>query len=110
MDIKNLLKFKKTGSDAKKTGKKMIHCWICHQQAVFIIFVLVSAAAGSYVWYKSLYQSEWSAEEKNNYLISQNREVNLKEEEFRKVIGEIENRKNLFDSEFQPVKDIFKPY
>ncbi len=84
--------------------------WINHQQVIFIVLVLVSAVVGAYFWCKNIYWSGWSEEQKKTYNASQSREINLKEDEFKKVLAEIENRRNSFESEYQPVKDIFKPY
>ncbi len=110
MDLNNFLKIKKTGADIKKFLASAASFWVSHQQVVFIVLVIFSAVLGAYFWCRNIYRSGWSEEQKKTYNISQNREINLKEEEFKKVLAEIENRKNSFESEYQPVKDIFKPY
>ncbi len=110
MDLNNFLKIKKTGADIKKFLASAGSFWVSHQQFVFIVLVIASAVWGAYFWCKNIYWSGWSEEQKRNYNASQSREINLKEEEFKKILAEIENRKNLFESEYQPVKDIFKPY
>lgn len=110
MDLNNFLKIKKTGADIKKFLASAASFWINHQQLVFIVLVIASAALGAYFWCRNIYWSGWSDEQKKNYSASQSREINLKEEEFKKILKEIENRKNLFESEYQPVKDIFKLY
>lgn len=110
MNLNNFLKIKKTGANIKKFLAFAASFWVSHQQVVFIILVIASAVLGAYFWYKNIYWSEWNEEQKQNYSASQSREINLKEEEFKKVLQEIESRKNLFESEYQPVKDIFKPH
>lgn len=110
MDLSNFLKIKKTGADIKKFLASAASFWISRQQFVFIALVIASAVLGAYFWCRNIYWSGWSEEQKQNYSASQGREINLKEEEFKKVLAEIENRQNLFESEYQPVKDIFKSY
>jgi len=110
MDINNFLKLKNTNQELKKYFNYFTSFWINHQQFIFIILVIASAVLGAYFWCKNIYWSEWSAEQKKSYGVAQNREINLKEEEFKKVLREIERRKQAFKAEYSPVKDIFKPY
>lgn len=110
MNIKELLKFDKIKRDFKKTGQFLASYWMKCYQVVFIVVFLLAGGIGLYLWYTSLYQSDWSEEKKREYSLTQSREINLKEEDFKKVLGDIENRKKIFESEHQPLKDIFKPY
>jgi hypothetical protein len=110
MDFKKFLKFDRNGPGIKSLGKNIAADWMRWCQVIFIAIFVFSSALGLYVWYKSLYQSSWSEERKKEYSLTQNREINLKEEEFQKVLDEIERKKNNFKSEHQPIKDIFKPY
>lgn len=110
MNIKEFAKFNKASLGLKNIGRIIASYWMRYYQVIFIIIFISAAGLGLYFWYKSLYRSQWSDEEKGRYTMTQGREINLKEEEFQKVLSEIENRKNLFESEYQPVKDIFKPY
>lgn len=110
MDINNFLKFKNFGQELKKHLKILASFWVNCQQPIFIILMITAAGLGAYFWCKNIYWSGWSEEQKKTYNLSQSREINLKEDEFKKVLAEIENRENSFESEFQPVKDIFKPY
>ncbi len=110
MNIKEFVKFNKASLGLKNIGRIIASRWTRYYQVVFIIFFISAAGAGLYFWYKSLYQSQWSDEEKKRYNMTQGREINLKEEEFRKVLEEINNKKKIFELEHRPVKDIFKPY
>lgn len=110
MDVNNFFKFYKIGKELKKRLGLAASFWINHQQLIFIVLVIASAISGAYFWCRNIYWSGWNEEQKKTYSASQSREINLKEDEFKKVLQEIENRKNRFESEYQPVKDIFKPY
>lgn len=110
MNIKEFAKFNKAVLGFKNIGRIIASRWTRYYQAIFIIIFIFAAGLGLYFWYKSLYRSQWSDEEKNRHTATQSREINLKEEEFQKVLSEIEKRKKSFESDYQPVKDIFKPY
>jgi hypothetical protein len=110
MDIKNIFKFKKSELGLKKTGQKIGTFWLAHQLLLFITFVFLAAAAGGYYWYKFQFFSDWSAEQKQEYANTQGRDINLKEDEFRKMLDDIANRQKIFKSEHQTAKDIFKTY
>ncbi len=110
MDFKKFLKFNRNGPEIKSLGKNIAAGWMRWYQIIFIAVFVLSSALGLYIWYRSLYQSSWSDERKREYSLTQNQEINLKEEEFQKVLNEIEKKKNNFQSEHLLIKDIFKPY
>ncbi|MCX6765499.1 MAG: hypothetical protein NT136_00855 [Candidatus Moranbacteria bacterium] len=110
MDVKKILKFNKADWNFKKAGKTAAAFWMRHHQIIFISFFLFVAGAGLFLWYQNLYKAGWSEERKRQHALSQNQEVNLKEGEFRKVLEEITRRKTAFNSEYQTIKDIFRPY
>lgn len=110
MDLKNILKLNKGSLNIGKFGKKAGLFWLNHQSLFFIVFVFLAAVAGGYCWYKFQYLSGWSEEKKQEYAATQGREVNLKEEEFKKVLNELSSRKKIFESQHQEVRDIFKSY
>lgn len=110
MNIKEFAKFNKAILGLKNIGRIIASRWMSYYQVIFIIIFISAAGLGLYFWYKSLYRSQWSDEEKSRYNAIQSREINLKEEEFQKVLSEIEERKKSFESDYQPIKDIFKPY
>jgi hypothetical protein len=110
MDFKKFFKTEKGKEGFKNTGKKIIHLWVDYRITVFITFLLIATIAGIYFWYRNLYWSNWSDQQRKEYIATQIREINLREEDFKKVIAEIERRKEEFRVPPQTVKDIFKPY
>ena len=109
MEIKNLLKLRKNGLDFKNVAGKIASLWMRFYRLVFVIFFLAMAAVGTYFWYWSLYRSEWSEDKKNEYINSKQTEVNFKEEDFKTLIKEIENRKADYKNKLPPIKNIFEP-
>ena len=110
MDLKNFFRLSNRASSLKKAGKNLLNFWTGHQQFFFILFALVSVFFGLYFWYNINYHSGWSKDQKKAYILSQEREVDLKEAEFKKVIEKIEKNKTDFNADHQPAKDIFKSY
>ena len=108
---KKLFKFKfdKNSFNVKKPVRKVFSFWIKHRKAIFIIILLAVCGAGIYLFYKNLYEERWSHEDEIQYINSQRQDVNFKEDKFRKVMEEIERRERAYESEFQPVNNIFKP-
>lgn len=84
--------------------------WRDYSQLFFIFFSLFLVSYGVYFWHKSVYQSEWNADEKNQYKSSQNKEIEFKAKNFEKVINEIERKKTIYNGSSYLVKDIFKSY
>ena len=101
-------KFKKGNLNVKKPAGKFFYFWIKHNKATFIIALLAVCGVGLYLFYKNLYEEQWSQEDKIQHINSQRREVNLKEDKFKKVMEEIRRKEDAYKIEFQPVNDIFK--
>jgi hypothetical protein len=93
-----------------KIAKYCANFWSKHYRLIFLGFSLVVLSLGMYFWYQSLYQSEWSSERKNQYKKSQNKEVDLKEQEFKRVVGEVKRKEDAFKETPRSVKNIFKSY
>ncbi len=110
MDFKKPLKISAENLNFKKILVKTGLTLINHRQVIFIVLLIFSALAGIYVWYRSLYETEWTQEEKDNYNLSQAREVDLKTELFREIIEKLDERERRFKAEKQEVIDIFQPY
>jgi hypothetical protein len=110
MDFKKSLKLSSESFNLKNTARRFGSAWMSHKQLIFILLIIVSALGGGYVWYISLYKNEWTQGEKDSYNLSQSREINLKTDLFREVVGEVDKRGAKLNSQHQPVKDIFKPY
>ncbi len=106
MSFNDLLK----SNSLKNIGKFFRHFWDKYRKACFIFFSLAVMLFGFYLWYKYLYQSDWSNEEKSQYISSKNKEVEFKDQEFKKVLQGIEVRRAAYEKPSELAKDIFKPY
>ena len=110
MDFKKILKLSPESFDPKNTAARIGSAWMKHKQVVFILLVIFAALAGGYVWYESLYKTEWSQEQKDTYNLSQTREVNLKTDLFEEIVMNLDERGRKLDSARREAADIFKPY
>ena len=109
MDIKGL-KLNTINLSLKKTSKKIVSFWNGYYQFIFIALLIFFSLLGIYYWYLSLYKSSWNADRITQYSLTQNREINLKEDAYQKVLDETEKMKQDFNADVEPSKDIFKPY
>lgn len=103
------LKFEKSDLNIKKLAGRVFYSWIKHRKAIFIIMSLAVCGTGIYLFYENLYEERWSQEDEIQYINSQRQNVNFKEDKFKKVMEEIERKERAYESEFQSVKDVFKP-
>ena len=106
----NFLDFNKNSFNVDNIVTRCSDFWNKHYRLAFFIFSIVVLSLGIYFWYQSLYRSEWSDEEKNQYKKSQNSEVDLKKQEFKMVVEEIERRGNIFKEAPSAAKNIFESY
>lgn len=83
--------------------------WNKYYKLVLVVFFLAISIWGAYFWYLYLYRFTWSSEKIDQYIKSHDQEIKFKEEDFRKVINEIERRKNAYNEESKTVKDILGP-
>lgn len=101
---------KKVKLNPKDILPKLVWFWSKISKAVLVLFFAALVALGAYIWYQSLYSGQWSADKKQQYLDSQEKSVTLKTREFNKALEDIDQRKQAFEAEQQPAKDIFIPY
>ena len=102
-------------SNASNFNKEKIvsliaHIWQKIHIMLFFILLSISIFFGGYVWQQNLYGSGWSAEKKQEYINTQNKNVIFKENDFQKILDDIQTRTNENTKEYQPIKDIFKTY
>ncbi len=105
----------KLGSTNKITSKAQFIAatgsfWQKIYKLVFFIFLFCMIALGGYIWQISLSGGTWSAEKKQEYLDSQNKDVVLKENDFKKALTDVEMRKTNNIENQEILKDIFKSY
>jgi len=105
----NLFKFKKGKLSPKKTAIKIFWFWVKRREIFFIAVSLTVFGLGLYFSYVSLYKNSWNEERKNRYISSQRQEISFKEKNFTQAIEDIDRKKENYQKDFSPVKDIFKP-
>jgi hypothetical protein len=93
----------------KELGNKISLLWNKYYKLVLVIFFLIISLWGAYSWRWYLYKFKWDSEKINQYISSHDQEVKFKEENFKKVISEIERRKNAYSESAKSVKDVMGP-
>lgn len=96
--------------DSKKFFRSFSLFWQKNHAAVFFVFLMIMLLSGGYIWRKSVYQSDWSSEQKIQYINQQNSGVVLQEGKFQRVMDDIKARKNFDINSYQQEKDVFTPY
>ena len=96
--------------DIKSIFKMASNVWKKIHTLLFFVALLIAIAFGGYIWKQNVYSGEWSNAKKQEYINTQNKEVIFKEADFKNVSDDILSRKDENSKEYQPMKDIFKPY
>jgi hypothetical protein len=110
MNKTTFLKFLKRVFNLQGMRNFLSGFWEKYSRIVFMMFSLLILSLGIYFWYQYTYKAEWSNDQKNRYKNSQNKEIDLNENQFKKVIEEVDRRKSLYQESVQKPKDIFAPY
>ena len=76
----------------------------------FAIFSMIVLSLGIYLWYQIIFQSDWNNEKKNQYKQSKNKNIELRENQFKNVIEEVNRKRAFYEGESDPIKNIFIPY
>lgn len=84
--------------------------WNKSRTVIFFVLLVLSILTGGLIWRQSLLGAGWSQERKQEFLDSQNKNVEFKQQSYQKVTEQIEDRKNQSLEEYQPIKDIFASY
>ncbi|MFH0969064.1 MAG: hypothetical protein V1804_00985 [Patescibacteria group bacterium] len=103
-------KFKNNYLDPKKIMGVCSAFWNNHSKLIFAIFSFAIIFLGTFFWYRIIYKSDWSSEEKEQYKNSQNKEVQLKDKELKLIIEEIDRKKSVYGEPAKEYKNIFAPY
>lgn len=93
----------------REVTDKISLLWNKYYKLVLFIFFLAVFSWGAYLWYWYLYKFSWSSEKINQYITLHDQEVKFKEGDFRKVISEIDRRKNAYNESTKSVRDILGP-
>jgi hypothetical protein len=110
MSILNFSKFKKDFFTLRNISKCGSDFWDRYSKVFFLLFSISIFSWGVYFWFQITYRSDWSSEQKKQYQNSQNKEIELKEQQFKKVIEEFERKKEIYSTSIQANKDIFASY
>lgn len=113
MDIKKILQFEFNSKKIKVSqpsdvSGKIKSGWFKYYKKIFIAIFVLTIGGGGYIWYISLYKSQWSEVEKQQYIDSQQKKESFKEEKFNEIIKSIEDRKSEYAGAPMEVKDIFQ--
>jgi hypothetical protein len=92
----------------KKLPTILFSYWLKYYKLFFILLFLIVLGIGSFIWYDTFYRFGWSDEKKQQYTLTQNRNINLRESEFNQMLETIKKRKQNYESPEESLKDIFK--
>lgn len=110
MNISNFLKVKKDFLASKNILKYCFDFWDKYFKVFFLLFSLAIIFAGVCFWFQIAYRSDWNIEQKKQYQNSQNKEVELREQQFNKVVEEVNRKKDAYNRNIQIGRDIFASY
>lgn len=97
-----------TSSKKKKSIPHLIaKFWLQRHERIFFFAFLGIFIYGCLLWYKDVYHFQWDPAEKQAYIQSKETKTVFKESSFKTVIQTIERRKSVYESEYNPVRDIF---
>jgi hypothetical protein len=106
-----MVQFKKILTvNKKQVVSSLAHFWEKIHTTLFFILFFSLIILGGYIWKQSLYGKGWSEAKKQEYMNTQNKRVIFKEDDFNKIVSDIQTRKNENSDSYQPIKDIFEPY
>lgn len=106
----NFLKFKKDLFKLKNISRISSDFWDKHSKFLFFLFSLVILFLGVYFWFQMNYRSDWNSDQKKQYADSQSKEIELKEQQLKKVVEEFERRKGAYSAFTQVGRDIFASF
>lgn len=97
-------------AELRKYAKNLLVFWRKIKTPLFVTFFFSVVAFGGYIWKKSLYGGGWDEAKKQEYINTQNKSVVFKEDDFKKVIENVKERRETNVIIREDLKDIFKKY
>lgn len=82
--------------------------WMRHYKLFFALYAIAILGWGVWVWYDSFYGTMWTQEQKEAYMNSKDTSIAFREQDFRKVLAEIEKRNQKHAQSIGEVNDVFK--
>lgn len=87
--------------------KRLMFFWYRHYKVMFFMGFLVVLGFGGFVWYKNLYQYQWSEETKKAFLEQHFKETRFKERAFNNVVEHLKERARFHEGTPALSRDIF---
>lgn len=84
--------------------------WRKSRTFLFFLFLAASIFGGGFIWQQSLSGSGWSQQRKQEFMDSQNKNVEFNQKPYQKIIEQIEIRSSVIAEEYRSVKDVFATY
>lgn len=84
--------------------------WQKSRITFFFVLLVGSIVSGGLIWQRSLYGAGWSAERKKEFMDSQNKNVEFKQQAYLKVMEQIDEKKERNNEEYKDIKNIFTSY
>jgi hypothetical protein len=88
----------------------LFRAWLKLYKPLLTVCLISSIGFGAYYWYLNLYRSQWTEEQKKQYLLEKKQDKNLKREVFEKTLRELEENQKRFETEIEVGRNVFKPY
>lgn len=104
------LNLKKTNWSKERAISFVGNFWQKIYRSVLLIFLFALIALSAYIWNRSLSESEWGNEKKQEYLRAQGVGVTFSEDDFKKVLKDVESRRQEGSIEKRAIKNIFKSF
>lgn len=95
--------------DFRGSAKKLFSVWENYNNVIFVVFFCALSAYGAFLMYQGLYNSEWSDEQKNEYMLSQQKSIRFDENKLMEIVSEADRRKNEYEKNVFSGGDIFIP-
>jgi len=91
--------------------KKMPLIWDRSYVSIFTLFFLGCVIFAMFIWRQSMSDSAgWSQERKTQFLNSQQVGIVFKQNDFEQALKNIQSRQAAFNTDIQPMKDVFVKY
>ncbi len=102
MDIKNIKKI-----NFKGKIKTLFSIWENHNDIIFIVFFCALSVYGAFLMYQGLYNSAWNENQKNEYILSQQKNICFNESKLKEIVDETNRKRNEYEKNVFLGKDIF---
>lgn len=97
----------KTKFNVSAVVKALASFWQKMHTWMLVFLLAVFAFLGGYIWYKSLFASSWTAQQKQEFIATQDKNVRFKEKAFDDVLERIRMRREKFEGPLEDARNIF---